>query len=95
MKEYLVPVVSDSHGLSFDSLRQANAWSPSECVLIDPGLQFGEPCIAGTRVPTETIWALHQAGDSIGLISRMYDLPDSQIKAAVQWEARLAEIAAN
>ncbi len=95
MKEYLVPLESNSHGLIFDSFLQASAWSPSEGVLIDPGLQFGEPCILGTRIPTETIWALHQAGDSIGLISRMYDLPVSQINSAVKWETKLAEIAAN
>ncbi len=95
MRGYLVPVTSNTHGLSFDDCQLAATWSPSEGVLIDPLLQFGEPCIAGTRIPTETIWALSEAGDDIELIARVYGLPVSQIKAAVKWESRLAEIAAN
>jgi hypothetical protein len=29
----------------------AESWSPADCVLVDPRVQFGEPVIAGTRVP--------------------------------------------
>ena len=95
LREFLVPVVNENYGLSFDSLQQACSWSPAAGVLMDPGLQFGEPCIAGTRIPTETIWAFHQAGDSIDLLARMYDLPVEQITAAIQWEEKLAQFAAD
>ena len=95
MKEFLVPVVNESYGLSFDSTQQASSWSPSEGVLMDPGLQFGEPCIAGTRIPTETIWAFHQAGDSVDFLARVYDLPANRVIEAIQWEERLSQIGAN
>jgi uncharacterized protein (DUF433 family) len=30
-------------------------WTPMEFVLVDPRVQFGEPVVAGTRVPTATV----------------------------------------
>ena len=95
MREFLIPVVNEHYGLSFDSKQQASSWSPSAGVLMDPGLQFGEPCIEGTRIPTETVWAFYQAGDSVDLLARMYDLAATQVTAAIEWEERLAQIAAN
>jgi uncharacterized protein (DUF433 family) len=94
MREFLIPIVNDFHGLSFDTGQQAIAWSPSEGVILDPSLQFGEPCIVGTRVPTETVWAFHQAGDSVATLAKAYSLSLNQIEAAIRWEDRIAESAA-
>lgn len=86
MAEYLIPV----HGLSFDAEDQASSWQASPGVLLDPKIQFGEPCLDGTRVPTETLWAFYQAGDSVETIGEMYYLPTSKVREAINWEERIA-----
>ena len=78
------------HGLSFDHSNQAKSWTPADGILLDPKIQFGEPCIAGTRIPTETIWAFFSAGDKVETIARMYYLPIEKVQAAISWERRLA-----
>ena len=91
VRKYLIPVSSEFHGLSFDANQLAVAWRPWEGVLLDPGMQFGEPCIEGTRVPTETVWAFYQAGESVDYLAQIYQIPPDMIKAAIGWEKRLAE----
>ena len=86
MEEYLIPV----HGLIFDVNQQASEWRPSHGVLINPRFQFGEPCIEGTRIPTETIWAFYKAGDAIETIAQMYYLPTSKVQDALAWEEQIA-----
>ncbi len=58
VKDYLIPV----SGLRFSGHVAAN-WSPQPGVLPDPAVQFGEPCIQHTRIPTSAAWvpADHEA----------------------------------
>jgi len=93
IRDFLTPIENDFHGLTFDIEQQATTWTPSNGVLLNPKIQFGEPCIKGTRVPTETIWAFYQAGDSIDTLSRMYGLPKSKIESAITWEEKIAKSA--
>src|SRR4051812_23771912 len=58
-RDYIQPV----HGLTFaakhlSGTAVAVTWEPREYVLLDPEVQFGAPCIKGTRVPTKTIWGM-------------------------------------
>ena len=69
-------------------------WSPYEHVLLNPLVQFGSPCIAGTRIPTGTIWDMYCAGDKIQAIAANYKVAVSQIESAVKWEKELANVTA-
>lgn len=91
VRRFLIPVSNEFHGLSFDEDQMAIAWRPWERILLDPSMQFGEPCIEGTRVPTETVWSFYQAGDSVDYLAQMYQIPPDMIEAAIGWEKRLAE----
>ena len=88
--ESLVP----AHSLLFDDDDQPTSWEPEPGVLLDPQVSFGEPCISGTRVSTEVLWALHSAGDGEEQIAAAYDLPIKQVKSAIAWEEKLEALAA-
>lgn len=75
--------------MGFDESELASFWSPYERVCLDPKIQFGEPCIEGTRVSTHTIWSNIKAGDSLELVAKLYDLTIDDVKSAVEWEKRL------
>ena len=44
--------------ITFDAHGDPQRWGPADGVLLDPAIQAGAPCVAGTRVPTATIAAL-------------------------------------
>ncbi|MCJ7510446.1 MAG: DUF433 domain-containing protein [Dehalococcoidia bacterium] len=90
LKEYLLPV---HHGLEFDAAGISAIWRPMPGVLIDPDIQFGAPCIEGTRVETEAIWSFHQTGETIDRLASWYAVDRQQIEAAIEWEATLARAA--
>lgn len=78
------------HGLKFDQGGIADVWIPHIGVLIDPEIQFGAPCVEGTRTETEALWSFHQAGDSAQSLARMYGLSLEQVEAALDWERIVA-----
>ncbi|MFC1946576.1 DUF433 domain-containing protein [Chloroflexota bacterium] len=83
--EYIVPV----HGLTFDLYGVSATWTPHTDILLNPEIQYGAPCISGTRVPTETIWSFYDAGDTVETISFAYGLQHGQINNAIDWEELL------
>jgi len=85
MKDFLIPV----SGLAFER-RIARRWEPRSLVLLDPSIQFGAPCIRGTRIPTRSIWGMIRAGDSEALAMRAYKITQEEVNAAVAWEDSLA-----
>ncbi len=85
MEEHLIPV----HGLRFSD-GVAYSWTPAHFVVMRPDVQFGAPCVDGTRVPTKALWNSWRGGDSMELLSASYDLSIDEIEAAVSWEERLA-----
>ena len=58
--------------------------------MLDPKVSFGEPCIKGTRIATQVLWALASAGDPPERVARAYELPVGQVEAAIAWENKLA-----
>ena len=90
LSEYLQPA---NHGMWFDEEGVAEAWQPSASVVIHPGIEFGAPCIERTRIQTEVIWSLYQAGDSPSFIARSYGIEVREVRAAITWEERLANAA--
>lgn len=57
---------------------------------MDPGVRFGKPCIAGTRVDVATVVGAVGAGDSLDIIEEAYSLNRDQVLAAVRYAAHVA-----
>ncbi len=90
MSEFLTPA---NHGLMFTSGGTPALWQPSPTVLIDPEIQFGAPCIRGTRIETRSLWSLYQAGDNEATLAEMFDLHEDQVRDALEWEQLLSNAA--
>ena len=56
-------------------------------IVIDPNIHFGQPCIAGTRIPVYCILELVQAGIPFDdIITKHYpDVTIDDIRACVQY----------
>jgi uncharacterized protein (DUF433 family) len=86
LRQYLIPV----HGLKFnENSSQPVEWEPFDDVVLDPLVQFGAPCIRGTRIPTRTVWGMVEAGDSPAWVAEAYGLSQAEVLAAGAWESRV------
>jgi uncharacterized protein (DUF433 family) len=70
----------------------ASAWRPQTFVTLNPKVQFGAPCINGTRIPTNSVWAMHLAGDEPKGIASAYGIEIEKVNAALEWERKLAAV---
>jgi len=86
IKDWLREVELD---MTFDELDLASSWSTYQYICLDPTIQFGAPCIDGTRIPTRSIWNKIKAGDSPDVVAALYDLNITQVQYAIQWEQRI------
>lgn len=59
---------------------------PSKHVVIDPLRHFGDPVVR--NVPTEVIAELIAAGDTMDMVSTLYELSPEQVEDAVRYELR-------
>ncbi len=84
-EEYIVP----AHRLVFGDDQQALSWEPHDGIVLNPAVDFGSPCLKDTRIATETIWALHAAGEPNDRIADAYSISHTQVEAALAWERRL------
>lgn len=91
--EFFEEYMSPSHNLTFDIFNLSATWRPYNNVLLDPQIQYGEPCIEGTRVPTQVLWSFHDAGDSVESLSYFYGIQKSRIEDAIAWENQIQRIA--
>ena len=84
--QYLIPV----HGLMFDEASGlASSWEPFEGIVLEPRVQFGAPCIKGTRIPTRAVAGMIEAGDAESWVADAYGLSLDEVQAARDWESRL------
>lgn len=81
--------VQDMIFVQHNGVRVADSWTPHEDVMMNPRIQFGEPCIKGTRIRTRILWQLLHGGDSISYLMRAFELTQGQIDHALGWEHRL------
>lgn len=93
--QYLKPVVGDMTFIRHNGVSIADTWSPHESVVMNPLIQFGEPCIAGTRIRTRIMWEYIQGGDSIPYLLQAFKLSQEQIEHALEWEHRLQSAKTN
>ena len=58
----------------------------SEKVTVNPNIHFGKPCVAGTRIPVQSVLELVREGVSFEEITRNYypDLSIEDIRACIQ-----------
>jgi uncharacterized protein (DUF433 family) len=59
-------------------------------IVIDPRVQFGRPCLAGTGVPTAAIAERYKAGESIESLASDYGRPRDHVEEAIRYEFPLA-----
>ena len=78
------------HNLAFGENEHPKTWEPEEDIVLDPKISFGEPCLKGTRIATQVLWALAAAGDPPERVAWAYQLSVKQVEAAIAWENRLA-----
>jgi uncharacterized protein (DUF433 family) len=64
--------------------KNAPAESPRD-VVIDPGIQFGRPCLAGTNVPTVEVAARFNAGESKRDLAYDFGITPHQVDAALRF----------
>jgi uncharacterized protein (DUF433 family) len=62
-----------------------------ERIIIDPRIHFGKPCVAGTRIPVESVLELIQEGIPFEEIVRTYypDLEIEDVKACARYATDL------
>ena len=82
--------VGPMHNLVFGEDKHPKTWEPEEDILLDPRISFGEPCLKGTRIATQVLWALSAAGDPPERLALAYQVPVKQVEAAIAWENNLA-----
>ncbi len=60
-------------------------------IAIDPNIHFGQPCVAGTRIPVYAVLELVQASIPFDEIVRDYypDLTVDDVKACVEYAVNL------
>lgn len=92
--EYLQPVGD----MTFESKRGvdvAATWTPHNDVTLNPLVQYGEPCISGTRMRTRILVQMVNGGDSPTYIQESFHLSESQVTNALEWEDRLKNVLAS
>lgn len=60
-------------------------------ISMDPGIRFGKPCLAGTRVDVATVVGALAAGESIEEVQEAYQLSREQILTALRYAAHVSE----
>ena len=87
LQDYLIPVAD----LVFNrETHTAESWEPMPRITLQSRVQFGVPCIKGTRIPTKSVVSMIEAGDAPDWVGKAYGITDSDVRAACAWESRLA-----
>lgn len=59
-------------------------------ITMDPGVRFGKPCVAGTRVDVATVVDALGAGDSVEAVAEEFAIGRDQVLAALRYAAYVA-----
>lgn len=92
--KYLQPV-EDMTFMKHDGVCVADKWMPHEDIIINPKIQFGEPCIRGTRIRTRVIHDYILSGETTSYLIRTFNITNEQINHALEWENRLQSARSN
>lgn len=83
----LLPIRDDLTTVRYDDGR-ADRWLPAAFVVVDPEVQFGEPVVEGTRLPTATVAAAATRVGAAQAADR-YGIAAEAAASAVAFEHRL------
>jgi uncharacterized protein (DUF433 family) len=81
------------HKIDFDKDQQALRYWPlgkGKNVVVDPHHQLGQPTIKNTNILAETLYGMYTSGEKISFISSLYDVPDSDVKASIEFFKKVA-----
>jgi uncharacterized protein (DUF433 family) len=92
--EYLQPV-GDMTFYNHDQIFVASTWTPHTDITLNPLIQYGEPCITGTRIRTRILSQMIHGGDSPLYIENVFNLTESQVNHGLEWENRLRAVQAS
>lgn len=92
--EYLQPV-GDMTFARQEHLLVADTWTPHPDITLNPLIQYGEPCITGTRMRTRILAQMINSGDSPSYIEKAFELTSTQIDHGLEWEHRLRAVQAS
>ena len=59
-------------------------------ISMDPGVRFGKPCLAGTRMDIATVLAALASGEGYESVEENYSLSREQILTALRYAAHVA-----
>jgi uncharacterized protein (DUF433 family) len=89
MGVYLARIDRDPAGLPirlFPFTRSKIGGESPRMIALDPRVQFGRPCIAGSGIPTSIIAERYRAGESIEALSEDYGQQSPCIQEAIRFE---------
>lgn len=95
VKCYLHRVERDPHGVAqrifpYTKREQLDTGqAPPKTIEINPGVCFGLPVLAGSRITTGFLASRYRGGDSVLAIATSYGRPTTAIKEAIEWELGL------
>jgi uncharacterized protein (DUF433 family) len=72
--------------IEYGSDKMAAIWFPHPGVWVNPRVQAGSPCIAGTRIPTSLIASLIEQNEEVEDVGDEYGLASTQVQAALDFE---------
>jgi uncharacterized protein (DUF433 family) len=92
-QEVLEPaIIGALRGVSYED-GIAAAWSPTSGIVLDPTLQFGEPCIAEASITTAHLAEL-SSQSSPAELAHVYRIDEAAVRRALEFERRLQRAAA-
>lgn len=94
IQEILIELIDhELSDVTFDANQQANLWQPHgyQHVALRPDLQWGLPCIEGTRITTRTVWQFIAGGESFDELSEDLEVSVDKLRAAYRYEESIAK----
>ena len=71
---------------------QAVEWEPMDGIALVPNVQFGQPCLKGTRIPTSTLWSFVAGGDPVEAVADDYGIEVADVERACEWERQVRAV---
>lgn len=91
-------IIKDSlyTGIEYDG-SFARRWYPeprSRAVVVDPVIQFGQPVVEESGIPTASLYASYLAEDrNKTIVARLFEITPKQVESAVRFEEKLLHAA--
>jgi uncharacterized protein (DUF433 family) len=81
------------HKIDFDKDAYALRYWPlgkEKNIVVDPRHQLGQPTVKNTNILAETLYSMYKAGEKISFISSLYDVPENDVKASIEFFKKAA-----